>query len=399
MVREREILIILDKPYVSPFLASTLVETKVPVITIGDVSVPNHNRLNHTTQHDLIQNLIVQDHYPVLTNSENAFAQLEKHLPDSTLVKNISLFKNKVMFRHWLSQIYPSFFFREVSISELSTINPDDLPFPIIIKPAVGYASLGVYRVANRDEWSAVSKLIEAEVQLSTKLYPNSVYDSSTFIIEEWIQGSEYAIDAYFNEAGEPVVLNVFKRMFSHEGDTSDRIYYTSKQVLQEALTSVQAFLQTIGQKASLHNFPLHVEIRMKANGELVPIEVNPLRFAGIGTNELGFYAYGVNTYESFIKQSKPDWDAIIQSMDDSIYSFFCADIPNSIDTDTIVSIDEAGLRRQFSNVLHSYTLFPKDPCTFTVLFYKSETLDENKELLTLDLSQFLHCSEPITAR
>ncbi|MGD8190547.1 ATP-grasp domain-containing protein [Brevibacillus ginsengisoli] len=388
---------ILDKPYVSPFLASTLVDTQMPVMIMGDVAVPERHRLNLLTQQDFIQNLMRQNHYPVLTNSENAFSQLEKHLPDSSLVRNISLFKNKVTFRRWLSQIYPSFFFREVSITELATINPATLPYPIIIKPAVGYASLGVYRVVNQDEWYAVSKLIKAEVQLSNKLYSNTVYDSSTFIIEEWIQGSEYAIDAYYNESGEPVVLNVFKRMFFHDGDTSDRIYYTSKEVLNEALASVQSFLHTIGQKAKLNNFPLHVEIRMKENGELVPIEVNPLRFSGIGTNELGFYAYGVNTYESFIKQTKPDWDSILASMDDSLYSFFCAGIPNSIDPDIISSVDEEGLRRQFAHVLHSYSLFPKDPATFAVLFYKSESSEENKRLLTLDLSQFLRCLEPVT--
>lgn len=390
-------MIILDKPYVSPFLSSTLADTQVPVIINGDISVPHADRLNHLTHQELIQQMTDNDHHPILTNSENAFVQLEKQLPNSALVEKISLFKNKLLFRQWLHNYYPSFFFRDVSITELSTIDPNDFSFPIIIKPAVGYASLGVYRVANKNEWYATCKLIEAEVQLSNKLYPNSVYDSSTFIIEEWIQGNEYAIDAYFNQAGEPVVLNVFKRMFSHEGDTSDRIYYTSKQVLKEALSSVQSFLQVVGQKAELRNFPLHVEIRMKSNGELVPIEVNPLRFAGIGTNELGYYAYGVNTYKSFIQQTKPDWDSILSTMDDSIYSFFCADIPNSIDPNMIESVDEEGLRRNFSQVLHSYTLFPKDPCTFAVLFYKSDSLEENRQLIDLDLSPFLRRSNLVT--
>ncbi len=390
-------MIILDKPYCSPFLAKTLVESQVPVVTLGNIFVPFENNMNRMTPGELYSKLQEKDDYPLLANSENAFVQLEKHLPDSPLIKNISIFKNKALFRRWLKQVYPSFFFLEISSNDISRIKPSELPFPVIIKPAVGYASLGVHRVADENEWNAICKLIETEIQLSSRMYPDSVFDSSTFIIEEWIQGSEYAVDAYFSETGEPVVLNVFKRMFLNDGDTSDRIYFTSKQVLEEALPSIQSFLDVVKEKANLTNFPIHMEIRIKDNKELIPIEVNPLRFAGIGTTELGFHAYGINPYESFIKQHKPDWKQIISSMDDAIYSFFCADIPTSIDPDMITSIDLDELQKHFQHVLHSYALFPKDPRTFAVLFYRSENLEENKKLLELDLAQFLHSRDFVT--
>lgn len=71
--------------------------------------------------------------------------------------------------------------------------------------------------------------------------------------------------------------------------------------------------------------------MRIDRDGQIFPIEVNPLRFAGIGTNELGVYAYGINACEYFFKQQKPDWGNIVNQMNDSIYSFCCAEIDASI--------------------------------------------------------------------
>lgn len=79
-------------------------------------------------------------------------------------------------------------------------------------------------------------KQLQADMRAAKEIYPESVVSASSFILEAWIQGDEYAVDAFYDTEGEPVVLNVFKRMFAHEADTSDRIYFTGKSVLQEAL-------------------------------------------------------------------------------------------------------------------------------------------------------------------
>ncbi|MGC5326482.1 ATP-grasp domain-containing protein [Brevibacillus sp. SYSU BS000544] len=388
-------MIFLDKPYASPFLADTLAKTQAPVF-IQNVSVPSQSRLNVTSLPGLLGQIREQKHYPLLTTSENAFELLEKHLPDSQLVRNISLFKNKINFRKWMKQIDPSFFFLELPLHELSQLDPKALPFPVILKPAVGYASWGVYRITNEQEWFTICEQLHNELLLSDSLYSGAVFDSTTFIVEEWIQGDEYAIDAYFDYSGAPVIVNVFKRMFLHENDTSDRIYFTSKAVLQESIDSIKAFLETMGSKANLVNFPLHLEVRIKRNGQIAPIEVNPLRFAGIGTTELGYFAYGVNPYEAFIQQDVPDWDNIQSTMDDSVYSFFCADIPTTIHPDSITEFNVEALKKQFSHLLHSY--MPNDPRTLAVLFYRTDRLEDNQKYLELDLSQYIKHSESIVS-
>ena len=40
-------------------------------------------------------------------------------------------------------------------------------------------------------------------------------------------------------------------------------------------------------------------------------IEFNPLRFAGLCGTDMGYYAFGIRTYEYYLNDRKPDWDAI----------------------------------------------------------------------------------------
>lgn len=66
------------------------------------------------------------------------------------------------------------------------------------------------------------------------KNYPQKVIDNSTYILEEFIHGEEYAIDAYYDENGKVVILNIMKHDFSSTSDVSDRLYYTSKEIINE---------------------------------------------------------------------------------------------------------------------------------------------------------------------
>lgn len=59
------------------------------------------------------------------------------------------------------------------------------------------------------------------------------VLDTGKFIIEENIEGEEFAVDAYFNSKEKPVILNILKHIFSSENDVSDRVYFTSKSVME----------------------------------------------------------------------------------------------------------------------------------------------------------------------
>ncbi|HBW36073.1 ATP-grasp domain-containing protein [Desulfosporosinus sp. BICA1-9] len=91
-----------------------------------------------------------------------------------------------------MKEIYPHFLFREVSFDQLSKVDTSKIIKPFIIKPAIGFFSMGVYKVSEDNEWKSVIGLIQDEMEKVKGLYPIEVMNSSKFIIEEYIEGAEY---------------------------------------------------------------------------------------------------------------------------------------------------------------------------------------------------------------
>lgn len=387
-------MIILDKPYVSTLLSSSLQHLGTPVLKVGDVQIPREEELTVLGEALFFEQL-EKTSAPLLFNSENGLTTLMRYLPESKFAEWTSLFKNKAEFRRRMTKVYPSFYFREVSIQDLNEIPLENIPFPIIIKPVIGYSSVGVYRIDCMDDWYNTVEKLKGDISDSASAYPKDVIDSQTVIIEELIQGEEYAVDAYFTKEGKPVILNLFKRMFANDRDMSDRIYYTSKQVLKETLAPIASFLEKLGDIDSLASFPLHFEVRITKEGQVIPIEVNPFRFAGIGTTELGVHAYGVNVYDYYFNQLEPNWEEKIEAMDNAIYSFLCAEFDPSLALETIRTVDHESFQQQFNEILDYRYMNYKEYPIFSVVFFKQSTFDENKRLLTLDLSEFISFFEP----
>ena len=73
------------------------------------------------------------------------------------------------------------------------------------------------------DEWDGVLHTIGDEMEAVKALYPLEVLDTTRFIIETCVEGEEFAIDAYYDGAGDVVLLNVLQHLFSSAEDVSDR--------------------------------------------------------------------------------------------------------------------------------------------------------------------------------
>lgn len=95
-----------------------------------------------------------------------------------------------------------------------------------------------------------------ADLLLTKNTYSNTVVNGEEIIIEEWIDGDEYAVDCYVTPSGKPVVLNILKRTFINNRDTSDRIYFTSKQVINEIKEEIEDFLHMLSERMDVKNFP-----------------------------------------------------------------------------------------------------------------------------------------------
>ncbi|WP_199426607.1 ATP-grasp domain-containing protein [Thermaerobacillus caldiproteolyticus] len=383
-------MILINDQIISPILVESLQELNIPVFKQG-----NRSEMLKSLQVMEAEEFfpLINEHQKLLTNSESCLALLESYVPNSVQNRWAQQLKDKGTFRQILSTMYPDYFYKIVNRDELYKIPVEDIPFPVVIKPSKGYSSIGVYKVKSAAEWEDTLHKLNTDLLLMKNIYDEEVINGENILIEKWIFGEEYAVDSYYDHDGNPVILNIFKRLFKDEYDTSDRIYYTSKQVINEIYDDILAFMHKFREIIPVKNFPIHFEVR-KSNHTIIPIEMNPLRFAGAGTTDLGFYAYGCNVYKHYFHGTSPDWKAMLHNMDQSIYSFLCAEIPMDISQNLIQSINHQSFKKQFQQILEYREIQATNDRTFAIVFFKSETMEELYRLLQMDLRPFITLKE-----
>jgi hypothetical protein len=383
-----------DKPYISDFLKNTLKKSGIPVVGTDIAHKLDLYKGTKIISKDEAVKMVQKPGTPVIyTTSENSIGWIAKHLQFTDLPGKIEVFKNKIKFRKLIEPMFPEFYFREIYVEELKKIPFNSLPLPFIIKPKVGFMSMGVYKVANADEWAMTIDLIIEEINQNKDLYPAQVVDTSSFIIEQCIEGEEFAVDVYFNSTGEPVVLNILKHIFATKTDVSDRVYTTSKKIIEKNLEEFTKFAGKVGKLAKIKNFPMHIELRRDDNGMILPIEINPMRFGGwCTTADLAFMAYGFNPYLYYYSQKKPEWSKILKGKEGKLFSIIVLDNSTGIDIDQITSFDYDKLLSNFEKPMELRKINFKEYPVFGFLF--TETREENfieiENILHSDLNEFI---------
>ena len=321
-------MIILEEPYISELLLDTIRDLELEVLGNEVARNSGLEERHLLDKKAFIQRFEAGPKFPLYTNSENSIPWIQANLAFSDLPERIETFKNKARFRNLLRPLFPDFWYKEVAFEELALLDIAEFPKPFILKPATGFLSLGVYTIDNNQAWEvALSQISTLRHKLQSQ-FPTEVVNFETFLLEEYAEGEEYAIDVYYNSSGHPVILNILKHEFASETDVRDRLYMTSKDIIEANLQKFQDFLNDIGGLTSLVNLPLHVEVRVNEIGEIFPIEFNPMRFAGWCTTDIAYYAYGLNVYEYFWKQKQPVWEELLKGKEDKIFSIVVGDIP-----------------------------------------------------------------------
>ncbi len=385
-------MILIDQPYVSDFLVRTIKENNLEIIaTLEAKALISDNSLNWISENDARNKVLNTPNPLVYTNSENALTWVFNNLKETKLPDQIRLFKDKFKFRELTKDLFPDFLFKKVNLDEIQTLDFDELKLPFVIKPSLGFFSIGVHIVHTKSDWIAAQKELNYENLKS--IYPKEVMDSSTFIIEEYIEGEEYAIDAYFNNEGEAVILNILHHRFSSGTDVSDRVYSTSQNIIRTYKEPIEAFLKPIGEKVDLKNFPLHIEVRIDEKGNIKPIEINPLRFGGwCTTGDLGWYAFNFNSYQYFIQNKKPNWDEIFNTKKNEITSIVLLNNNSGVESSEISSFDFDMLSKDLENILVIRELDFKIYPAFGIIFTETSEGNEKEltEILSSDLRKYI---------
>jgi hypothetical protein len=385
-------MILIDQPFVSDFLIETIKTNNFQLIATKEAkNLIADTNLNWISEEDAKHQFLNDPNSRIYTNSENSLTWIFENLKATNLPNQIKFFKDKFAFRELTKDLFPNFLFQKIKIDEIQDFDISEVTLPFVIKPTLGFFSIGVHIVHNKADWDIAKK--ELNYKALKSIYPAEVLNTSTFIIEEYIEGEEFAIDAYYNNNGEAVVLNILHHKFSSNTDVSDRVYSTSKTIILKHKETIETFLNLIGEKARLKNFPLHLEVRIDKNNSIKPIEINPQRFGGwCTTGDLSWYAFGINSYHYFFLNKKPNWDAIFENNKDEIYSIILLNNNSGIDPSEISSFNFTKLQEDLENILVIRKLDFKKYPAFGILFIKTskENEDELEIILNSDLKSYI---------
>lgn len=322
--------------------------------------------------------------------AETHLGWVRDHLERPDMIRAIEVFKDKELMRTKLAPLYPDYRFRPVGIEELLTMPcpVEDLPF--VVKPSVGFLSAGVYAVRNEADWDSVIAILREQRDVWAARYDATVLDWGRFLIEPLIEGEEYAIDAWYDESGHAQITDILLHEFAGPEDNSDRLYMTGPRIVRSQMEPMTRFLDEANRFVGARCFPVHAEVRV-ANGRVYPIEFNPLRFAGMGSTEISWYAYDHLGFDAFLNNRRIDWDkALARCGEDDLYCMTClnatADLPSH------AALDFEALADEVSSVL-GITRFDFDAAgSFGFLFWKTSAEDsaERQHLLHLDLNDYL---------
>ena len=381
---------VLEDPYVSDLMRDTIEENGYCVLMNKKSAEQEFSaKVNLCDDEKMIQ--AFKNKRLIYSNSENSIEWMGKNLAFSDIVKQIDVFKNKILFRESLKKTYPHFYYKEISLKQLDEFDISSIKMPFIIKPKYGFLSIGVFTVSTPQEWKQVVTEIKKSTQSFGAVFPKEVISPESFIIEEFIPGTEYAIDAYYNNAGEPVVINILEHVFSSASHVSDRLYITSKKIIEKTLEGITDFLKKTGNELKIKNFPIHLEVRVDGD-KMVPIEINPMRFAGWCTTDIVHFAFGINPYEYFMEQKKPDWPDILANKAGKIFSIVVLDKPKEINNKNLLGFDYDKLTSGFEKVLECRKINYKQYPLFGFLF--TETKENNylelNKILVNDLKEFI---------
>lgn len=357
-------MIIFDEPYVSPELLAYAAARQEPVL---DNYMARACATGLKMQGKQGLNLVPQAHFAAMlydgqtqnnessapprlyTCSENSLSWVTEHCSPA-LAEAIGKLKNKALTRELLRPLDTDYYYRRLNLAEMQAMPFEAVRVPCILKPAVGFFSLGVYRISDEADWQAAKSDIAAQAQRWVEQYPQSVVDGNDWLLEEYIEGDEYAVDVYFDQDGQAVICNILRHEFAGDTDVSDRLYYTSAGIIRGHLAEFEAWFNRVNAILGLKNFPAHVELRRSEAGRILPIEFNALRFAGWCSTDVSLFAWGFHSYGCFLEGQKPDWNAALKGKEGKLYTLMALNKPANCPP--VRSFDYDALSRGFARVL-----------------------------------------------
>ena len=285
-------------------------------------TLPLTENLNILSVNDLVStDLQFQDSDKVCITSEASLDLLMSCMNDDSRFNAILKLKDKYLFREILLKIYPTYKFQKIKVEEIESLVITEKS---VIKPVKGCFGTAVRVIEPSTDFLKLSAELQEEMQKNGAIFSDTVLSKEDFIVEQFIGGEEFAVDMFYNSNGEPCIVNIYHHPMPHNLAYLHMVYYSSKTVFDKIYDKAKYFFTELNKILKVKNFAMHGEFKLN-DGQLVPIEINSMRFGGMGLGNMIFHALGVNPYQYFLEEREPNWAAIWKGKEFDNFVYFIA--------------------------------------------------------------------------
>lgn len=329
-------------------------------------------------------NRVVQDEKICISGEaclEVVFARLE----EGKIKRAVEILKNKFLFRSAIAERYPDFNYSKIELKDLINVRKKS-----VIKPVKGFFSAGVRILEPDMDLALIKQEIASDMDRLGDYFSDAVLSKEEWLLEDYLEGEELAVDMYYAVDGSPVILNILNHPMPVDLHYLNVIYWTSEDLFQKWRAELEDFFRFLNERVlNVANFPIHAEFRI-FNGRLVPIELNPLRFGGFGLGDLSYYGLGFNPYDMFFEGKAPDWEAIWKKRKGKQLCWVLAYNGKEIDVSRHIPNHDAFLGFCGSkNVLYYRPVNWQKQPVFAIAYVALDHFKDIDRFLTLDFNQF----------
>ncbi len=331
-------------------------------------------------------NLIIKAGDKIYVPTESALEIILEKSEDTIFTNAVNMLKDKHKFRYLMRNLYPDFFFTKTTIDELKNIKLDrDKKY--IVKPTKGFFGTAVKELNRDTNIFEMIKEIRYELEENSRYFSDSILSKNELIIEQFVEGEEYAVDMYFNKHGAPEIMNIYHHPLPDKNEYFHVLYYTNKEIFAKFYDRLKAIFIEMNQHLNITNFPIHAEFKLE-NDILIPIEMNPLRYGGFGLSDLTYHAFGFNPFNAFFSNYKPNWEKIWNIKNENHFGWVLGYNGTDIDVETHTPNDEAYLH-YLGDTLHYVEIDHKENPVFSIAYVKDNCSASLQRLLKTEFNDF----------
>jgi hypothetical protein len=347
-------------------------------------TLPVTQNMSMMSSDDLLKsNLYFTKTDKVCITSESSIDVVISRMADVERKRAIEVLKDKFAFRKILTDIYPNYQYKHIDIAAIKGLS---ITKKAVIKPLKGCFGTAVRVIDTHTNVHQLFDELKADLDKNGAVFSDTVLSKNDFIIEDFISGEEYAVDMFYDDKGKPHIINIYHHPMPREEAYLHVVYCTSKDIFNRIYDKAVTFFTALNKILNVTNFLIHSEFRLH-EGVLMPIEMNPMRFGGMGLGNMVYHGLGINPYTCFAQNKSPNWAKIWAKNPTDTYAFFIAYNGKSIDKNRFKPNIEQ-LKKEFTILLLDKIFDYKTQLAFGI-FYIKETENNLKKLLNIEFDDF----------